>query len=82
VTDVRSLHPDATRHRRARFEIGWRNAVDGQVYTDDTLVRLTWQNLGWRLGAIFGSTSDSLMREMYGWCVRQQDESALAIADD
>ena len=73
TTDVRDTDPDAAAHRKARFRIGWDHACSGQRY-DDALANLTWQNLGWRLGDIFGPTSSDMVDELYAWCVRQQKE--------
>lgn len=43
-------------YRRGRFRSGWRDATTrGKTYTDDTLRRLTWNNLGYRFGKILGS---------------------------
>lgn len=81
MTDVRDTNPGASAHRRARFQIGWQHAAEDREYGEDTLFRLTWQNLGWRLGAIFGATPDSLIEEMYDWCVRQQAEGGTVLAD-
>ena len=47
MTDVRDTNPDATAHRRARFQIGWQHAVEDREYGEGPLSRLTWQNLGW-----------------------------------
>lgn len=70
--DVRHNDPDETGARRARFLEGWRKAVVGHEYTQETLARLTWDNLGFRLGKLFGPTSPLLMDQMYEWCVHQQ----------
>ena len=41
--------------RRFRFGQGWRDAAElGKEYSDETLKTLTWQNLGYRLGKVFG----------------------------
>jgi hypothetical protein len=82
MTDVRDTNPDATARRRARFQIGWQHAVEDREYGEDTMSRLTWQNLGWRLGRIFGATPDSLIEEMYVWCVAQQAEVGRVLPDD
>jgi hypothetical protein len=70
--DVRVADPDQSAHRLARFRDGWRNAVSGQSYTERTLSELTWENLGYRLGKLFGETSPLLIDLMYEWCVHQQ----------
>lgn len=72
MTDVRSTDPDATAHRRARFKLGWKAAVTGAQYSQTTLEQLTWQNLGWRIGAVLGETAEDLIDEYYELCVRQQ----------
>lgn len=44
-------------------------------YGDDPeLTNLTWDNLGYRLGRLFGPTSDELKQELFEWCVAQQKE--------
>jgi hypothetical protein len=41
--------------RRGQFRAGWGDAADRkQEYTDSTLSRLTWHNVGYRLGQRFG----------------------------
>lgn len=41
--------------RRGQFSAGWKDVTNrGEVYTDGTLERLTWRNLGYRLGQHFG----------------------------
>ena len=71
--DVRMVDPDAN-YRRGRFKAGWNKAVDGAEMEDDVLDQLTWENLGWRLGRLFGSTSEELQEAIYEWCVKQQVE--------
>lgn len=47
-------------HRRRRFRAGWRDAIrPDNRYSDSTLRKLTWQNLGYRLGMRFGELSDA-----------------------
>lgn len=71
--DVRVVDPDAN-YRRGRFKVGWNNAVEGVELDDRVLDQLTWENLGWRLGKLFGSASEELQEEMYEWCVEQQTD--------
>ncbi|QSG14360.1 Exonuclease III [Halapricum desulfuricans] len=71
--DIRMVDPDAN-YRRGRFKVGWNKAVDGAEMQDNVLDQLTWENLGWRLGMIFGNTSDELKEELYEWCVEQQTD--------
>jgi len=72
--DIRSKEPDQTAHRKARFREGWRRGVAGERYGEPSLKELTWDNLGYRLGALFSDTSPELVDELYDWCVRQQHE--------
>ncbi|QLG61476.1 endonuclease/exonuclease/phosphatase family protein [Halorarum salinum] len=71
--DIRVVDPKSNR-RRGRFNAGWNKAVAG-TDMEDALERLTWENLGWRLGKLFGETSDDLRGELYDWCVKQQIEA-------
>ncbi len=71
--DVRMDDPDAN-YRRGRFKVGWNKAIDGDGMDDEVLNQLTWENLGWRLGKLFGETSEELQEELYEWCVKQQTE--------
>jgi hypothetical protein len=42
--------------RRGQFRAGWEDATKrGEVYADETLERLTWRNLGYRLGQHYGA---------------------------
>jgi exonuclease III len=70
--DARDNTPDRDERRRAQFHMGWRRAVAGQTMQVSALDRLTWQNLGYRLGALFGATASELIDSHYDWCVRQQ----------
>ena len=70
--DARDTMPNRDGRRRAQFHMGWRRAVAGEAMQAPALERLTWQNLGYRLGALFGATSSELIDAHYDWCVRQQ----------
>jgi hypothetical protein len=72
--DIRSNEPNETAHRKARFREGWRKGAAGEQYGADSLKELTWDNLGYRLGALFTNASPQLVDELYDWCVRQQRE--------
>jgi hypothetical protein len=55
--DIREW-PDS--YRGARFLAGWRDATERrnrEPYTSKILEKLTWQNLGWRLGKKYGPRS-------------------------
>lgn len=52
--------------RRGRFRAGWQEAAeDEKVYTEKTLERLTWQNLGYRLGKLVGQGSPERIEQTY-----------------
>lgn len=69
--DRRTVDPDAN-YRRGRFKVGWNRAADGAVMGDEALAELTWENLGWRLGMLFGEAPDELKEELYRWFVEQE----------
>jgi len=69
--DIR-VHPDPEDDRLGAFKAGWTEAQKGEEYNADTLEQLSWHNLGWRLGMLFGETSTELKEELYLWCVSQQ----------
>ena len=76
--DERQENPGSD--RQGAFKRGWGAAVKGEEessrYNDDPeLKNLTWDNLGYRLGRLFGSTSPELKQELFEWCVDHQDES-------
>jgi hypothetical protein len=73
--DTRRVNPDAN-YRRGRFKVGWNDAVDGVKLGANALERLTWENLGWRLGMLFDDASEELKEDLYDWCVTQQVESS------
>jgi hypothetical protein len=65
------IRKDITDGRRINFKQGWTRAVEGQEY-EEALGQLTWNNLGWRLGKLFGPTSDKQREEILDWCVEQR----------
>lgn len=65
--------------RQGAFKRGWSAAVKGEEESsrygaDPELTELTWDNLGYRLGRLFGPTSDELKQELFEWCAAHQDE--------
>jgi hypothetical protein len=70
--DERHADPNETGHRESEFRKGWKAALDPEPYKPETLSRLTWHNLGYRLGRLYGSTSDEMIGLQYDWAVRQQ----------
>lgn len=79
--DSRTEDPNKSGRRLKVFRDGWAHAVAGREYTRETLERLTWQNLGWRLGSLLGATSEGLVDETYDLCVRQQAEAGVERTD-
>ena len=51
--------------RHGQFRSGWKNTVDGEVYTKNVLKTLKWNNLGWRMGQHFGFQSDEQIDEVF-----------------
>ncbi|ELY58958.1 hypothetical protein C493_05915 [Natronolimnohabitans innermongolicus JCM 12255] len=78
--DVRQADPGSD--RQGAFKRGWTAAVkdlnDGEEsskYSDGPPPEeLTWDNLGYRLGSLFGETDDDLRQELFEWCVKKQTE--------
>ena len=76
--DIRKENPGSGRQRA--FKTGWTEALkddpDKSKYKENPeLPNLTWENLGYRLGSLFGETSDELREELFLWCKRQQAEN-------
>jgi hypothetical protein len=80
--DIRYTRPNEDHYRKARFKVGWRHAAEEQyIYGERALDKLTWQNLGNRLGAILGSKPEDLQEEMYELCVKLQAQLVSKHAD-
>lgn len=74
--------PNPTADHKAQFLLGWHEACDDKQYGDNALAKLTWRNLGWRLGRTFGQTSDALMSKQYEWCVDHKSEGGSVVFDE
>lgn len=72
MADIRDTDPNDSGHRRARFRIGWHDAIARKDYGPAVLEDLTWQNTGYRLGVIFEDTTDDLIDDFYDLAVAQQ----------
>lgn len=79
--DLRQEDPGSD--RQGAFKRGWTAAVkdladDGEPskYSEGPPPKnLTWDNLGYRLGSVFGETDDDLRQELFEWCkLKQQRE--------
>lgn len=76
--DVRQGNPGSD--RQAAFKRGWTAAVKDLSDTDESSKysegpppeELTWDNLGYRLGSLFGETDDELRQELFEWCKEKQ----------
>lgn len=62
--DVRQA-PHAARQRE--FRRGWREGAEGRSYAPTTLERLTWRNLGFRLGRSLGSVHVDQVDATFDW---------------
>jgi len=69
--DIRYTEPDENEFRKAQFKRGWQ-AAQGQSYGSEALAKLTWNNLGYRIGKLLGTASADLIDRMYDLCVEQQ----------
>ena len=73
--DDRHDEPNETGYREREFRRGWKAALGPEPYKTETLRKLKWNNLGYRLGRLFGETSEEMVGLMYDWCVRQQESA-------
>jgi len=69
--DIRKVDPERN-YRRGRFKKGWNDAVDGKEYDEETLQKLTWENLGWRVGMVVGEANEHRQEEVYSQLVKIQ----------
>ncbi|SEH59404.1 hypothetical protein SAMN05192561_11055 [Halopenitus malekzadehii] len=69
------VFPEPGNDRLGSFKAGWTKAENGQEFGQRALNGLSWHNLGWRLGMLFGETPTELKEELYQWCVQQQKET-------
>ena len=58
--------------RERTFHEGWEDAIDDGPYTEGTFNQLSWQNLGNRLGCLFGDVPDEMRDELMFWAERQR----------
>lgn len=52
-------------NRLRAFRTGWTDAVNGRQFTADTLSRVTWTNVGWRIGQVIGPTSQDIQEQLF-----------------
>jgi hypothetical protein len=71
--------PDESRFRK--FHKGWQDAIANKAkpYTDNSLSKLTWQNLGYRLGKHFGAQSPEKIREVFHYFAQRYDKDSASI---
>jgi hypothetical protein len=60
------------RNRERAFHRGWQDAIDDGQYNESTFNQLSWQNLGNRLGCLFGDVPDEMKDELMFWAERQR----------
>lgn len=60
------------RSRERTFHKGWNDALDEGPYSEGTFNSLSWQNLGNRLGCLFGDVPDEMRDELMFWAERQR----------
>ena len=57
--------------RKIKFREGWNFAIAGGIYkSEKTLKSLKWENLGYRLGKLFGETPPDLIDGIFDWCAK------------
>jgi len=66
------VFPEPGNDRVGSFKAGWTKAENGEEFGPRALRGLSWHNLGWRLGMIFGETPTDIKEDLYRWCVEQQ----------
>lgn len=55
-------------HRRSKFLVGWEEATQHhKVYEAEALQRLTWKNLGYRLGQRFGALEPAQIDTVFAY---------------
>lgn len=75
--DVLSMYEEDIRKpldssRERTFHQGWQDALESGPYNEGTFNRLSWQNLGNRLGCLFGDVPDEMRDELMFWAERQR----------
>ena len=69
--DVRS---NPNNHRKAQFKTGWLDAViHKEIYSFSTLKRLTWRNLGYRMGQRFGEKATDEINQVFDTFAEQYE---------
>lgn len=85
LTYEKDLREEPDSGRQAPFKKGWSRGVasddngdesgsEEECSPDNMADRLTWWNLGYRLGRLFKETSLPLVEEMYQWSTKQYME--------
>ena len=68
----RDLRERPTNHKRGNFLNGWHHAAnDHRTYQEHSMVDLTWQNLGNRLGKHYGTASEVEICRVFELFARQ-----------
>lgn len=72
----RDIRKPPDERRRGQFRAGWEDTtVRGETYDEETLQRLTWHNLGYRLGKFFGHQAPEQIDQAYEVLVKLYGQS-------
>ena len=72
LTNEKDQRKPLDKDRERTFHQGWEDALDSGPYTEGTFNSLSWQNLGNRLGCLFGDVPDEMRDELMFWAERQR----------
>jgi hypothetical protein len=63
-------------HRFKKFRTGWQDATfsKDKSYTANTLKKLNWQNLGYRVGKHLGSQTHEYIREVFDYLAQRYEK--------
>jgi putative restriction endonuclease len=68
------------KRRRGQFKVGWNDStIHGGTYDERSLKRLTWRNLGYRLGKIYDVRDEGDIEETYECFATHYEISGLVI---
>ena len=72
LTYENEIRKPLDKERERAFHRGWNDALDSGPYNEGTYNRLSWQNLGNRMGLLFGDVPDEMRDELMFWAERQR----------
>lgn len=72
----RDVRKPPDERRRGQFRVGWEDTtIRGKTYDEEILQRLTWHNLGYRLGKFFGHQFPEQIDQAYQVLARLYEQS-------